>query len=107
MATNPGRASKKPRRRQLAALRGYRDWQLHEAKAHLSDLVRRAEEEGPRRITVYGQDAVIVVSATEFAQMLPPSKPRRSPHALLAESPLRDLEFAHDGERDPVRDVGL
>ena len=39
---DPGRARKVPRRRWLVALSGYRDWQLHDAKAHLSDLVRRA-----------------------------------------------------------------
>jgi prevent-host-death family protein len=93
--------------RGLPALSGYRDWQLHDAKAHLSDLVRRARKEGPQRITVYGEDAVIVVSAVEFAQMLTPSKPQRSLHAMLSDSPLRDLEFGEEGERSPVRDVGL
>jgi len=100
-------AAKMPKRRPFAALSRYRDWQLHEAKAHLSNLVRRAREEGPQRITVYGEDAVVVVSAAEFAQMLAPARPRRSLHALLSESPLRDLEFGADGERSPVRDVGL
>ena len=57
-------------------------------------------------MTVHGEDTV-VVSAEEFAQMLTPSPPRRSLHALLSESPLRDLEFGDDGERSPVRDVGL
>jgi antitoxin Phd len=102
-----GRAPKKAERRQLAALSGYRDWQLHDAKAHFSDLVRRARQEGPQRITVYGEDAVIVVSAAEFAQMLARSRPERSLRALLSESPLRDLEFGEEGERSPVRDVGL
>ena len=101
------RTRKPTKRHRLAALSGYRDWQLHDAKAHLSDLVRRARMEGPQRITVYGEDAVIVVSAADFAQMLAPSKPKRSLHALLRESPLRDLEFSEEGERSPVRDVGL
>jgi prevent-host-death family protein len=102
-----GRAPKKPKRRQLASLSGYRNWQLHDAKAHLSELVRRARSEGPQRITVYGEDAVVVVSAAEFTQMLGPSRPERSLHALLSESPLRDLEFGEKGERSPVRDIGL
>ncbi|MGH9174947.1 MAG: type II toxin-antitoxin system Phd/YefM family antitoxin [Vicinamibacterales bacterium] len=100
-------ARKQPKRRRFAALSGYRDWQLHDAKAHLSDLVRRARNEGPQRITVYGEDAVIVISASEFAQLLAPSRPERSLHALLSESPLRDLAFGEEGERSPVRDVGL
>jgi prevent-host-death family protein len=88
-------------------LSGYRSWQLHEAKAQLSNLVRRAREEGPQRITVYGEDAVIVVSAAEFARMAMPAEPQRSLHALLSAPPLRDLEFGGEGERSPVRDVGL
>ena len=101
-----GRARKRPTRRQLAALSGYRDWQLHDAKAHLSDLVRRAREEGPQRITVYGEDAVVAVATGDFAQLLAPSKPQRTLHALLSDSPLRDLEFGEEGERSPVRDLG-
>jgi hypothetical protein len=49
----------------------------------------------------------VVVSAEEFAQMLVRAQPRRSLHALLSKSPLRDLEFGEEGERSPVRDVGL
>jgi antitoxin Phd len=107
MAIPPSRPRNKPKRRQLAPLSRYRDWQLHDAKAHFSDLVRRAREEGPQRVTVYGEDTVVIVSAEEFAQMLAASQPRRSLHALLSESPLRDLEFGEDGERSPVRGVGL
>ena len=74
------RAAKRPKRRPLAALSGYRDWQLHEAKARLSSLVRRAREEGPQRITVYGEDAVVVVdgSAAELdAFTVDPESPER------------------------------
>jgi antitoxin Phd len=102
-----GRSLKKPKRRRFGALSGYRDWQLHDAKARLSDLVRRAQREGPQRITVYGEDAVVVISAVEFAQMLAPSRSKRSLHTLLSESPLRDLEFGEESERNPVRDVEL
>jgi hypothetical protein len=38
---------------------------------------------------------------------MPRSKPNRSLHALLRDSPLRNLEFGDEGERSPVRDVGL
>jgi antitoxin Phd len=107
MATSPVRPRKKPKRRQLAALSGYRDWQLHDAKTHFSDLVRRAREEGPQRVTVYGEDTVVVVAAEQFAQMLAPPPPQRSLHALLSQSPLRDLEFGEESERSPVRNVGL
>jgi antitoxin Phd len=105
MAMPRARSPQTPKRRQLAALSRYRGWQLHDAKAHFSDLVRCARAEGPQRITVYGEDTVVVVAAEEFAQMLIPSQPRRSLHALLSKSPLRELEFGEEGERSPVRDV--
>ena len=100
-------AQRRPKRREFAALSRYHDWQLHDAKARLSNLVRRACEEGPQRITVRGEDAVVVISAADFARMLTSLRPERSLHALLSESPLRDLKFGAEGERGPVRDVGL
>jgi hypothetical protein len=39
--------------------------------------------------------------------MLAPSRPARSLHALLRDSPLRDLEFVEEGERTQVRDIEL
>jgi prevent-host-death family protein len=41
-------------------------WQLQEAKNRLSELVRKAREEGPQTITVRGEDAVVVVEAKEY-----------------------------------------
>ena len=82
---------KQPERRQLDR---YREWQLHEAEAHLSELVHRACEEGPQRITVPREDAVVVVAAGEFAQLLASLRPEHGLHPLLSESPLRDFESA-------------
>jgi prevent-host-death family protein len=41
-------------------------WQLQEAKNRLSEVVRRAEEEGPQVITVRGREAVVVVARSEY-----------------------------------------
>jgi prevent-host-death family protein len=43
-------------------------WKLQDAKARFSELVRRAQSEGPQRVTVHGKDAVVVVSAGEYAK---------------------------------------
>ena len=37
-------------------------WQLQEAKARLSELVKSAEHEGPQEITVHGRPAAVVLS---------------------------------------------
>ena len=36
-------------------------WQLQEAKNRLSEVVRKAQHEGPQTITLHGRDAAVVV----------------------------------------------
>lgn len=43
-------------------------WQLQEAKQQFSEVVRRALEDGPQVVTRHGREAVVVVSAAEFAK---------------------------------------
>ena len=44
-------------------------WQLQEAKNRLSEVVRKASDEGPQVITLRGDDAVVVVAADEYARL--------------------------------------
>jgi prevent-host-death family protein len=44
-------------------------WQLQEAKQRLSEVVRRALEEGPQVVTCHGRDAVVVVALEEFERL--------------------------------------
>jgi prevent-host-death family protein len=81
-------------------------WKLEDAKARLSELVRLAREQGPQRVTVYGRDAVVVLSAEDYARVAP-LREQPSLHGLLASSPLRDLEIRPARERSPVREVEL
>lgn len=78
-------------------------WKLQDAKAQFSQLVREAQEHGPQRVTVHGKDAVVVLSADDYAR-LAPTATQPSLHALLLQSPLRDLDFAFESVRSPVRD---
>ena len=60
-------------------------WQLQDAKNRLSELVKRACEEGPQSVTVRGQPTVVVVSARDFEAL---TKPRMSfVDFLLMEAP--------------------
>lgn len=38
-------------------------WQLQDAKARFSEVVRRAAECGPQHVTVNGQDRAVILSA--------------------------------------------
>jgi antitoxin Phd len=48
------------------------NWQLQEAKARFSELVKRAREQGPQHVSVRGEPAVVVISEKEFAKLVSP-----------------------------------
>lgn len=79
-------------------------WQLQEAKACFSELVRRARR-APQRVTVHGEEAVVVISVKEFERLQP--EPQCSLDELMAASPLAEVEFGDRGTPMPVRKVKL
>ncbi len=44
-------------------------WQLQEAKQKFSELVRRAEREGPQVVTRHGEEVVVVVPVEEYRRL--------------------------------------
>ena len=81
-------------------------WPLQDAKARFSELVRRAQAEGPQHVTVHGRDSVVVIAEDEYRRL----KGQRSGKALvelMASSPLQGVEFEHAPVEGPVRDVDL
>lgn len=89
-----------------SALDRYPNWKLEDAKARFSEVVRLAREQVPQRITVRGEDAVVIISAQEFAKLLPLLE-QPSIHTLLSQSPLSRLDFEQPSLQPPVRDVEL
>ncbi len=90
-----------------SALDRYPNWKLEDAKARFSEVVRLAREQTPQRITVRGEDAVVIISAQAFAKLLPLLE-QPSLHALLSQSPLSRLELEQPaGSPSPIRDVEL
>jgi antitoxin Phd len=79
-------------------------WQLQEAKAHLSEVVKRAGREGPQEITVHGTPAAVVLSARDYAKL---AKPRPSLVEFIARSPLKGVELDLTRDRRVPRDVEL
>ena len=76
-------------------------WSVAEAKSKLSEVIDRAEKDGPQTVTRHGRPAAVVVSAAEWAR----KRERVGSLAdFLASSPLRgsalDLERLEDGPRD-------
>jgi len=61
-------------------------WTVAEAKAKFSEVLERAEKEGPQRITKHGRETAVVVSAEEWSKK---AKPKENLAEFLANSPLR------------------
>jgi len=81
-------------------------WQLQEAKARFSEVVRRASEEGPQHVTVNGRKRAVILSTAEYVRL------RGRPTGkllveLMGDSPLTDVIMEHPKIRGPVRDVEL
>ena len=81
------------------------DWQLQDAKANLSQLVKRAVEEGPQRITRHGRGAAVVLSETDFERLV--GRKKGSLVSFLAHSPLGELDFDVRDRSDVGREVDL
>ena len=67
-------------------------WALHDAKARLSEVVRKAKSEGPQWITVRGREEVVVISVEDYRRMK--GQPTGALLVkMMQDSPLGDIEF--------------
>ena len=80
-------------------------WQLQDAKNRLSEVVRKAREEGPQVITLRGDDAVVVVDADQYQRLT--RRPKRSLSEFLHRSPLAGIDLDLARSRDTGRKVQL
>jgi prevent-host-death family protein len=46
-----------------------RTWQIQEAKARLSEVVKDAERKGPQEITLHGRAVAVVISRAEYDRL--------------------------------------
>lgn len=77
------------------------NWPLQDAKAHLSELVKKAQQYGPQFISVRGDPAVVVISQKEYQSLTTPSVSlidffRQSPLVGLHLDLLRDKSLNRD-----------
>jgi len=79
-------------------------WQLQEAKNRLSELVRKARDEGPQVITVHGTDAAVVMSAEQYAKL---ARRKGTLVDFFRKSPLMGEELNLTRSRDHGRQVDL
>lgn len=79
-------------------------WQLQEAKNQLSEVVRKAQSEGPQVITLHGTDAAVVVSAKDYRKL---ARPRGKLVDFFRKSPLAGIDLKLARDRDAGRKVEL
>lgn len=87
-------------------------WALQDAKAKFSEVVRRAQTEGPQRVTVRGEPSVIVIAEAEFDRIKAQaeSKANLSFDQFLLSEPAWPDEFVEaiiNRPKDYGRDIEL
>lgn len=77
-------------------------WQLQDAKAHLSDLVKKASSGKPQEITLRGKPVVVVLSAQQYEKL---KQPKQSLVKFLRQSPLIGLNLNIERDKSMSRDI--
>jgi prevent-host-death family protein len=84
-----------------------KSWALQDAKARFSEVVRRANVDGPQVVTYRGVEKAVVISADEFRRLHPE---RRSFVDALLEGPTVDdatIDTINRRSRDRGRKIKL
>ena len=79
-------------------------WQLQEAKARFSEVVKKAHDEGPQEVTVRGEPCVVVLSREEYDRLV---RPRPSLVDFMQTSPIAGVDLALERDKSAARDVLL
>jgi antitoxin Phd len=79
-------------------------WQVQEAKAKFSELLRSASKDGPQAISIRGRTTAVVLSEDDYKRL----KGRKSPLVqFLSESPLAGVELQIVRDASLPREVEL
>lgn len=81
-----------------------RHWQLQEAKAKLSEVVKAAAGGEPQEITVRGRRAAVLLSPDQYERL---SKRKPPLTEFLRRSPLAGLTIEVRRDRSPARKAKL
>jgi prevent-host-death family protein len=83
------------------------EWQLQHAKARLSELLKRARDEGPQVVTLHGKPAAVVLSMTAY-ERLAGHRPSLADFLLSGPRwPDDVVDAINDRQRDTGRDIAF
>ena len=81
-----------------------KNWQVQEAKARFSALVRSTETDGPQTITVHGRRAAVVLSADDYDRL---KRPQSSTAEFLRASSQVGVDLDIERDKSLPRDIDL
>jgi antitoxin Phd len=79
-------------------------WQLQEAKAHLSEVVRLCVQQGPQILTVRGKEEAVMLSKKDFQNL---TAPKQNFFDFMQKSPLKGLDLTFERDKSKIRDIKL
>jgi prevent-host-death family protein len=82
----------------------HRKWQVQEAKAKFSQLIKEAVSSGYQAITKNGEPVAYIVSKEEFELYL---KPQKSLLEVFDQCPYPNVDLDIDRNKDPIREIDL
>ena len=79
-------------------------WQLQDAKARLSEVIKSAVQEGPQEVTVRGKPSAVILSVEAYQAM---KKQRPDFVSFMQQSPLLGEDIDMTRSESLTRDVSL
>ena len=79
-------------------------WQLQEAKAHLSEVVRLCVQQGPQLLTVRGKEEAVLISKKDYEFFI---GEKLNFFDFMQQSPLKGLDIACERDQSRNREVEL
>jgi antitoxin Phd len=84
---------------------GLERWKLEDAKARLSEVVRRAGTKGPQLVTIRGKEAAVILAPEQYKQLLPKAKGHKPLVQFLQGLGLAGVDI--ERQTDTGRDIDL
>jgi prevent-host-death family protein len=81
-----------------------RTWQLQDAKARLSEVIKKASKDGPQTITMRGEPTAVVISSDEYERI---KHPKGSFVDFMRKSPLVGVDIDLKREQTLTRDADV
>lgn len=79
-------------------------WQLQDAKAQLSELIRLSSVEGPQVLTVRGKEEAVLLSKKEYDKLI---GKKQNFLAFMQNSPLKGIDLDLKRDKSKARKVDL